>query len=238
MRVRVNVSRYDTGDVTADGKPRLPRFVMVAYTGGMMRIANWRYPVVVDLAGLAIPSQSRPIRFGHDMASGVGHTDTIKIEDGRLLATGVVSRDTAAANATMLEAACLMTAGLADAEKLFDDATLDAANRRYRGSIGLQELLLEAAWANGYTGRNFRDSRAVLRFAFRPELEAGFSTVDIGGILSNVANKFLLDGFFSATGSKVIRNWSATPSWERPRSSGSARPSSWRARASGWWPVS
>jgi phage major head subunit gpT-like protein len=63
-------------------------------------------------------------------------------------------------------------------------------------------LLLEAAWANGYTGRNFRDSRAVLRFAFKPELEAGFSTVDIGGILSNVANKFLLDGFFS-----VERTW-------------------------------
>ena len=62
-----------------------------------MRIAGWRYPVIVDLAGLAIPSQNRPIRFGHDMQSGVGHTDAIQIEDGRLVATGVVSRDTAAA---------------------------------------------------------------------------------------------------------------------------------------------
>ena len=44
----------------ADGKPPLPRFTMVAYTGGPMRIAGWRYPVIVDLAGLAIPSQSRP----------------------------------------------------------------------------------------------------------------------------------------------------------------------------------
>lgn len=80
-----------------DGRPKLPRFSMVAYTGGPMRIAGWRYPVVVDLAGLAIPSQSRPIRFGHDMQSGVGHTDAIRIEDGRLVAMGVVSRDTAAA---------------------------------------------------------------------------------------------------------------------------------------------
>ena len=78
-------------------KPRLPRFSMVAYTGGPMRIAGWRYPVVVDLAGLAIPSQNRPIRFGHDMQSGVGHTDAIRIEDGQLLAAGVVSRDTPAA---------------------------------------------------------------------------------------------------------------------------------------------
>jgi hypothetical protein len=61
---------------------------------------------------------------------------------------------------------------------------------------------LEAAWINGYTGRNFRDSRAVLRYAFGHSVEAAFSTIDIGGILSNVANKFLLEGFFS-----VERTW-------------------------------
>jgi hypothetical protein len=374
-----------------DGKPALPRFSMVAYTGGPMRVAGWRYPVVVDLAGLAIPSQSRPIRFGHDMQSGVGHSDAVRVEDGKLIAAGVVSRDTAAAkeivvsarngfpwqasigaaveefdfvkenqktivngrefmgpvnvvrkstlgeisfvdlgadgqtsaqvaaaathllqektnmadtvettsgtvtaqtteapatapqgaippvqaadagptvadiraaalaetnrvaavrevcagrfpqieaqairegwdatrcelevlragrpkapavqvrdnsntvNGSLLEAACMVTAKLDGVENLFDEPTLEAAQRRFRGGIGLQELLLEAAWANGYTGRNFRDSRAVLRFAFHPELEAGFSTVDIGGILSNVANKFLLEGFFS-----VERTW-------------------------------
>lgn len=379
----ITIEAADEGQ--GDGRPRLPRFSMVGYTGGPMRIAGWRYPVIVDLAGLAIPSQSRPIRFGHDMASGVGHTDAIRIEDGRLVATGVVSRDTAAAkeivasarngfpwqasigaaveefefvkenqkvlvngrqfagpvnvvrkatlgeisfvdlgadgatsaslaaaskeenqameslsdtdrleqthepadvqagadataltpepqspnakpqvsdehgleaarvlairqvcagrhpeieaqaiqekwdihrtalavlreerpkapavqvrspeavSGRLLEAACMLAAKAQGVEELFDEPTLDAATRRFRGGIGLQELLLEAAWANGYTGRNFRDSRAVLRFAFRPELEAGFSTIDIGGILSNVANKFLLDGFFS-----VERTW-------------------------------
>ncbi len=368
---------------------------MVAYTGGQMRVGGWRWPVVVDLAGLAIPSQNRPIRFSHDMQSGVGHTDAITIESGQLVAAGVVSRDTAAAkeivvsarngfpwqasigasveefeflkdgqkaivngreflgpmnvvrkatlgeisfvdlgadgqtsasvaaaashqfqenpnmaetietttsetvvaetadtelapaatpseakppvqateagptaaeiraaavaetnrvaairricdgrfskieaeairdgwdetrtelavlrdgrpkapavqvhhnsntvSGQLLEAACMVTAKLDGVEKLFDEPTLEAAGRRYRGGIGLQELLLEAAWANGYTGRNFREARNVLRFAFHPELEAGFSTIDIGGILSNVANKFLLDGFFS-----VERAW-------------------------------
>ncbi|HID22322.1 MAG TPA: hypothetical protein EYP14_07965 [Planctomycetaceae bacterium] len=102
----------------------------------------------------------------------------------------------------MIEAACLLTGRVEKIEAMFDGPTLDVATERFRGGIGLQELLLEAAWANGYTGRNFRDSRAVLRFAFNPTLEAGFSTVDIGGILSNVANKFLLDGFFS-----VERTW-------------------------------
>ncbi|MFM2093817.1 MAG: hypothetical protein RIS70_941, partial [Planctomycetota bacterium] len=55
---------------------------------------------------------------------------------------------------------------------------------------------------NGYTGRNFRDSRNVLRYAFGRTIEASFSNIDIGGILSNVANKFLLEGFFS-----VERTW-------------------------------
>ena len=53
-------------------KPPLSRFSMVAYTGGPMRLAGWRYPVVVDLAGLAIPSQSRPIRFGPSAGSTAG----------------------------------------------------------------------------------------------------------------------------------------------------------------------
>jgi hypothetical protein len=95
-----------------------------------------------------------------------------------------------------------LTAKLDNVERMVDAQTLEMASQRFKGGIGLQELLLEAAWANGYTGRNFRDSRAVLRYAFGRGVEAGFSTIDIGGLLSNVANKFLLDGFFS-----VERTW-------------------------------
>ncbi|TVQ33888.1 MAG: hypothetical protein EA376_01250 [Phycisphaeraceae bacterium] len=390
------------------GAQRLPRFSAVAYTGGAMRLAGWRFPVVVDLAGMAIPSPKRPIRFTHDPSAGVGHTDAIRVEGGRLVASGVISRDTPVArevvasskngfpwqasigasvdefefvpegrsaivngrsfegplnvvrrstlgeisfvdlgadgqtsvsvaagnspesgvrsleedtmdlndndrleettsndnasaatpesaggadrassanlpaadsrlqaadcvrdiraeaaaeserintvrrlcagrpeieaqairegwdatrcelevlragrpkvagapaihapdntmSAGVLEAACMMTAGLSELDSLYEPRALDLAAKRFRGGIGLQELLLEAAWANGYTGRSFRDSRAVLRYAFKPEapdVAAGFSTIDIGGILSNVANKFLLEGFFS-----VERTW-------------------------------
>ncbi len=376
-------------EAAADGANTLalPRFHMVAYTGAPMRVSGWRYPVILDLAGLAVPSQSRPIRFGHDPLSGVGHTDAIRVEQGQLVATGVVSRDTPAArevvvsskngfpwqasvgasvdefefvkegqmvmvngsqyngplnvvrkatlgeisfvdlgadgatsanvaalvscdtgdaivddpvaipeedtpqrtetpatqtassapthvgktgpdpiaamreaaavesqriaairrtcngcapeleaqairegwteqstrlalvrgnrptapavhtpnhtiHSDVLEAACMLTAGLAHPELSYNEQTLDIAERRFRGGIGLQELLLEAAWMNGYTGRNFRDSRAVLRYAFGHTVEAAFSMIDIGGILSNVANKFLLEGFFS-----VERTW-------------------------------
>lgn len=346
-------------EAAGEGGATLPRFRMVAYTGTPMRVAGWRHPVVIDLAGLAVPSQARPIRFGHDPLSGVGHTDAVRVEGGQLVATGLVSRDTPAArevvtsakngfpwqasvgasveefefvkdgqsvlvngqtfagplnvvrkatlgeisfvdlgadgrtsvgiaaarnpdgtvpagddpdddaftvetvraqalaettritavrrvcagrfpeiegqairdgwdavrtelevlrstrprspgfgsadpgvSGAVLEAACLLTAKLDGVERLYPEPTLDAASRRFRGGIGLQELLLEAAWANGYTGRNFRDHRTVLRYAFGRGIEAGFSTVDVGGILSNVANKFLLDGFFS-----VERTW-------------------------------
>jgi hypothetical protein len=351
-------------EAAADGTPNaLPRFQMVGYTGGPMRVAGWRHPVILDLAGLSIPSQSRPIRFAHDPLSGVGHTDAIRVEQGQLVAAGVVSRDTAAARevvtsskngfpwqasvgasveeyefvkenqqvtvngkqqqgpvnvvrkstlgeisfvdlgadgatsasvaamsresgdgsleqkdaygvdvglsspesiraaaaaetdriaavrkacggrhpqiearairdgwneqrtelevlradrpsapaihsrdttvtALMLEAACMLTGKAPDVEKEYDEPVLDAADRRFKGGINFQELLLEAAWANGYDGRTFRDHRAVLRFAFSHGIAAASSTIDIGGILSNVANKFLLDGFFS-----VERTW-------------------------------
>jgi phage major head subunit gpT-like protein len=366
----------------------LPRFSMVAYTGGTMRIAGFPHAVVVDLAGLDIPSQRLPIRLDHERRQGVGHTQRIAVDQGQLVAEGLISRDTSwardvaksgvkgfpwqasigaevveaefvpaggrvevngkeftgpvhvvrkavlkeisfvdsgadkgtsasvaaesnqektmktkvkdddkitpdpdakeqakveaagdkgaealtpadpvaqmraeAATETkriaaihkvcdgknpdieakaieegwdatrcelevlrvsrpkapaihardddgvtgqVLEAACLITGGIRadDLTASHGEQALEAATKRFRGGIGLQELLLEAAWANGYTGRNFRDSRAVLRFAFRPDLQASFSTIDIGGILSNVANKFLLEGFFS-----VERTW-------------------------------
>jgi len=362
--------------VAGEGQLTLPRFRMLAYTGSPMRISGWRYPLVVDLAGLSIPSQARPIRLGHDAALGVGHTDTIRVEGGRLVATGIISRDTLAARevvassrngfpwqasigasveeadfvkenqtvkvngqefvgplnvvrkatlgeisfvdlgadghtsayvaatqeledvpvkendsaisstpeastsaavpvsaaasaaipdvsaqiraeaaaeteritairklcngklpdleakairenwdlnrcelellranrpqapavvvihqpevtADVLEAACAITGKLEGIEKQFSEAALNAADARFHGRFGLQDLLMEAAWANGYTGRNFRDSRAVLRHAFASKIEAAVSSIDIGGILSNVANKFLLEGFYA-----------------------------------------
>lgn len=357
-----------------EGESKPIRFKMVAYTGGVMRPYGYGSPVVVDLAGLKIAAQSRPVRYQHDPYSGIGHTEAITVEAGKqLVATGVVSRETEAARevvasakkgfpwqasigasveqyefvrkgeattangrtfegplyvirastlneisfvdlgaddktsakiaakakegimpgkipsgetvieaqdgaegagteaaspitasasadeiraeaaaevtriaavrkvcagkhadieakailekwdvtktelevmradrpqapavhasadtkptASMLECAVAMTARLPSVEKSYDNVTLEAASKRFGRGIGLQELLLEAAWANGYTGRNFRDTREVLRAAFAPDIRAGNSTVDISGILSNVANKFLLAGF-------------------------------------------
>lgn len=82
-------------------------------------------------------------------------------------------------------------------EDIFAEQILDSADKRFRHGIGLQELIIEAAQANGWQGRNFKqESMKALQFAYDPIKAGGFSTVDIAGILSNVMNKFLLQGFF------------------------------------------
>jgi hypothetical protein len=381
-RATLSLSRPKSDDPAST----LRRFRIVAYTGVPIHVRLWDLPLVIDLEKLDIPSQTIPIRFNHDGNTGIGHTERIAIEDGQLIAEGVVSRATAEAqefvasaengfpwqasvgttaetfrlipentrvqvngrevagpvylvekamlreisvvdlaadsnsdvmltahagpsfvaggdvmsDATptpqdhgndpqvqdqppvqvpeiqaqaiepqaveparyqedlerfkairaifgqrtdlaekairekwsleqcqiealraerprgpailttsepptttgLLECAVLMAARYPDLEKTFDEGTLQAAERRYRGRIGLQELIIEAAMANGYRGRATRVDPEILRTAFQPPIAAGFSTVDISGILSSVTNKFLLQGFFS-----VERTW-------------------------------
>lgn len=82
----------------ADGDAKkIARFAMVAYTGGKMRVGWWDAAVIVDLSGMAIASQSRPIRLEHSAGAGVGHTTKIEVVNGQLMAEGVISRATEAA---------------------------------------------------------------------------------------------------------------------------------------------
>ncbi len=100
----------------------------------------------------------------------------------------------------VIEAALARSIGLPSREKAYTPQVIEASDKL--GSFGLQELLLTAATANGYsTGRHRVDAsnlRDVLRAAFSPSIQAGgFSTVDVSGILGNVASKALNDGFLS-----------------------------------------
>lgn len=107
----------------------------------------------------------------------------------RPTAPGVIVRDRDVSD-NVLEAAVCTAGGLENVEAHYNEQTLDAAHRQFRHGIGLQELLLEAAWRSGYQGRSFRsDHRGIL--------EAAFSTTALTGILSNIANKFLLAGFMA-----------------------------------------
>lgn len=103
--------------------------------------------------------------------------------------------------ATQCIEAAIMQAGGMDEKQVIaatSEKVLEAADKRYRGQMGLQELIVEAAHANGYRGGHsfFRDPNAIFAAAFSP-VRAGFSTLSLPGILSNAGNKFFKEGFMA-----------------------------------------
>jgi hypothetical protein len=102
-----------------------------------------------------------------------------------------------------LEAGLVLAGGLPEPEKHYPAEVLERAHKRFPHGLSLGESLVLAARAGGWTGHSLRgDIRGVLEAAFPRRIEAGFSTIDIGGILSAVSGKFLLAGFMS-----VERTW-------------------------------
>lgn len=101
------------------------------------------------------------------------------------------------------EAAICMMSGLKDIEKHYSEKTLDDVDRAgLRNNISLQQLLMQVASENGYSCRagervTVGNIRAVLEYAFPPAHArmGGFSTVNLPGILGNVANKMILAGY-------------------------------------------
>lgn len=81
----------DDGAPAADGKPKLKRFSMVAYTGGAMRLRGFPSPVVVDLAGMAQPSAAGPIYKSHDPDKIVAHWDKVELSAQRIKVGGLMS---------------------------------------------------------------------------------------------------------------------------------------------------
>jgi capsid protein len=67
-------------------------FSMVAYTGGEMLLPGWDRPAVVDLTGLNVPVQQRPILLNHDKSPGgiVGASASIENNGSEVLVNGNV----------------------------------------------------------------------------------------------------------------------------------------------------
>lgn len=96
----------------------------------------------------------------------------------------------------IVEAAVCLSAGLGTPEKHFDDQVLNAASDRFKHRLGLVEVLMLSARENGHHGLSPRDVEGLLRASFEPGIRAsGFSTISLPNILSNAANKFLIDAF-------------------------------------------
>lgn len=104
----------------------------------------------------------------------------------------------------VIEAAICMASGLPNIEKQFSEATLEAADRSglARG-FSIQQMLMQAAHANGYSCRpgeriHAGNLRSVLQFALPQagvQARMAFSTVSLPNILGAVANKQILAGY-------------------------------------------
>jgi hypothetical protein len=86
---------------------------------------------------------SETFGFGHDANSGVGHSDSIRITEGRLVAGGVVSRDTPAAREVV-----------ASAKNGFPwQASIGTSVEQFEFVKENQSVLVNGAPASGSTGR-------------------------------------------------------------------------------------
>jgi phage major head subunit gpT-like protein len=92
LRSAVQFLRADAyGEGEGLTTPRIPRFSMVGYSGGVIRQAWSREPIVIDLAGMSVPSVI-PIVFGHDyslesvLGQGTGTVASQLVIEGAILA--------------------------------------------------------------------------------------------------------------------------------------------------------
>jgi len=109
-----------------------------------------------------------------------------------------------ATSAKALEAALCLSAGLPEKTvgEQFDERTMNAALSRDLAGAGIHTLLYEVIRAAGGYARPGRVDNETIRAAFGADkrlLEAsgsaGFSTISLTGILSNVANKTMLAAY-------------------------------------------
>lgn len=97
----------------------------------------------------------------------------------------------------LIEAALYLSCGLSAPEKHFDERILEAAEKKWPYRLSLGEMLRLAARMNGFGELTHRNPEPLLEAVFpaRGMRAAGQSTVDVSGILSNLANKALVDHF-------------------------------------------
>lgn len=100
-------------------------------------------------------------------------------------------------SARVFEAAVAQTLMLPNVEKAYDERTLDAAHRQFKGGVGLRQLTGIAAEQNGLRLRGSvkGNLKEAPQHAFLLRADSGISNVSQSGTPSNVANKFARDSF-------------------------------------------
>ena len=79
--------------------PKRPTVNLTAYTGGMLRLAGWYRPVVIDLSGLTAADPVNLFSDGQDafhctsMANLVGQADDVAISATKVTVRGTITGD-------------------------------------------------------------------------------------------------------------------------------------------------
>ena len=143
---------------------------------------------VEKLLNIAIEAQTSPKDFELELLRASRPSGSFAVQ----------SKSKPRISSSMIEASFCQAGGLPNIDKHFDEQTLEAADKEFPGGCGLEQLFRMAAERNTNQrfGGNF--SRSMLEAAYAPEIQAqGWSYLNISGILSNTANKFLTQGFNS-----------------------------------------
>lgn len=165
-----------------DDEKKLKQFAGVAYTGGAMK-ANYRQPVVIDLAGLTAASESIPFLYQHDPSQIVGH-GVAAIGPDSIRVSGQVSGVGAAANEVTALAAngfrWQMSVGVSPSriEQVDAGATATANGRQFTGPAvivragELREVSFVAIGADGRTAASVAASYRGAVMTFEQWLQA------------------------------------------------------------------
>jgi hypothetical protein len=86
-----------------DAKKGPRRFEMLAYNGGPVKPPGWRFPVVIELAGMGTTSRPK-VFLEHDEKKRVGHIDRINVTDRQISASGLISASGPAAKEVLDDA--------------------------------------------------------------------------------------------------------------------------------------
>jgi hypothetical protein len=141
-------------------------------------------PNASEIRAAAIKNKSTPGEFALTV-----------LRASRPAAPNAIIIETPKIESSLLECSMAQRVKMPDIEKVYKPETLEASHRAFKTGLGIQHLMLQAAWANGYKKAQFGGNELeIQRAAFGYGIQAS-SNIDIGGILSNIANKFLLAGF-------------------------------------------
>jgi hypothetical protein len=143
------------------GDKRLKQFSGTAYTGGAMK-ANYRQPVVIDLAGLTAASESIPFLYQHDPSQIVGHgvaaigPDSIRVS-GQVSGVGQAASEVTALAANGFRWQMSVGVSPSRIEQVDAGATATANGRQFTGPAvivragELREVSFVAIGADGRT---------------------------------------------------------------------------------------